>query len=152
MSSYELECAECGSVKVRSQKQDTIFCNNCLETNDCDVKNKVQEYTVVIEVDGKIDHNGRTIHVSGVTGRKAYGQTEDIAKQKAIEDFRNNPDYNTDISVNKNKFPSGRYLDDWEYNSTSARAIDAIPSDELRPISVKWRDRGITYCKWESGI
>jgi hypothetical protein len=149
---YKLECQNCQNKIIRDHQKQEIFCPDCVETTRFEKVECVHCYTVIIEVDGEIKHNGEKIQVSGVTGRKAYGKSEEKAKRKAVEDFKKNPDYNTDISVNSSNFPNDRYLDDWGYKSSTARAIDAVPREDLSPNRVRWRDRGISYCKWERGI
>lgn len=146
---YKHKCPDCGFETTRNSKCDHIFCRDCKEKVEASEHEKMTLYKIIIEVDGSINHKGRTINVSGVTGREAVGNTESEAKKEAVKEFKENPGYNTDISVNKSKFPDGRYLDDWGYKSRTARAIDAVPREEYTPMSVKWEDRGLHYCTWE---
>lgn len=143
---FELSCEECENSESRSVEMDEMFCSNCCEVVSCSVTQELTEYTVIIEVDGSIDHNGSEIRVSGVKGRRIMAGDETEAESKGLSQFRESPDYNTDISVNKQKFPDGRYLDDWGYDLSSARVIDVVPADEYSPLSVKWKDRGRRYC------
>lgn len=149
---YELECESCSEGIIKNRNKEEAFCHNCGEISSFSLVQSLESYTVIIEVQGSIEHNGQSVNVSGVTGRQSYASSKDKAKRKAIKAFRNNPDYNTDISVDKSKFPDGRYLDDWGYRSGTATAIDAISSEELHPTSVRWRDRGILYCQWENSF
>lgn len=143
---FELSCDECGNSETRNKNSDTIYCSNCHDTKSCSVVRELKEYTVIIEVDGSIDHKGSTVRVSGVTGKRILAENEGEAESEGLVAFKENPDYNTDISVNKQKFPDGRYLDDWGYDSSTARVIDVVPAEEYSPLSVKWKDRGRRYC------
>jgi hypothetical protein len=97
------------------------------------------EYRVVIEVDGEINDCGQNISVSGITSRLTVSKTKDDARN-ILSDFKKNPDYNTDFSVNKKKFPSGRYIDDWGYDIDSARIIAIEESKKLSSSEIKYRN------------
>lgn len=122
---------------MKRHETDEYFCHECKAATPHEKVEKLGRYRVIIAVDGSID--GKS--VSGVTSRTVAAEDKRSAKRKAEREFRENPDYNTDISVNKNRFPDGEYLDNWGYQKTSARAVHAEPADEASR-RVKWRNYG----------
>lgn len=93
------ECRKCGSeLDAPDWAPD---CGNC------------EPYTAIIAVKGTI--NNRT--VAGIDTITVHVTDPTNAPTKARTQFRQNPPYNTDISVNKDRFPDGEYLDNWGYPS-----------------------------------
>lgn len=131
---YRVTCDECGEEQVKEEAGES-FCSGCLEVTDKELQKKLCVFRVIIAVDGYIDEK----QVSGVTSREVTAVNRDKAKRKALQEFRDNPDYNTDISVNKDRFPEGEYLDNWGYDVSSARVIEIEPVDEATR-RVRWRN------------
>jgi hypothetical protein len=112
----------CGTNHSRTDKLDELFCNECNEKKPMSVNKEFYKYHVIIEVQGSIRHKEQDISVSGVTSRTQFAETKRDAERQGLKAFKDEPDYNTDISVDKDKMPSGRYLDDWSYNLSVAKA------------------------------
>jgi|AntDeeMinimDraft_4_1070355.scaffolds.fasta_scaffold19553_2 hypothetical protein len=137
---YEFSCCECDNViRNNNRSRNELFCRKCIDVQPVSFKKKLVEYRVVIEVDGEINDCGQNISVSGITSRLTVSKTKDDARN-ILSDFKKNPDYNTDFSVNKKKFPSGRYIDDWGYDIDSARIIAIEESKKLSSSEIKYRN------------
>lgn len=96
--------------------------------------NECESYTVVIAVKGTLDGS----MIPGVYGQSVVAKSPDHAMAKGVDEFKANPVYNTDISVDKTLWPDGRYLDDWGYQASTARAVLAKPAEDLPSHSVSW--------------
>lgn len=134
---YEVECNECGNQQSKLYESDEYMCDQCNEYTEHDEVNRLGRYRVVIAVNGTINNSS----ISGVTSRTVTAEDKQSAEHKAVSDFKEDPDYNTDISVNKIRFPDGEYLDNWSYNPHTARAVAVEPTD-AETSRVKWTTYG----------
>lgn len=132
---YRVTCKECGEEDLKTNPDQKSYCSVCGGMTEKEVKEEVYKFRVVLVVDGSIEGK----KVSGVTSRKVAAASQDEARRKAQKKFKDNPDYNTDISVNKRRFPDGEYLDNWSYRPSSVRVVAVEPEDEATK-TVKWRN------------